>query len=273
MSEVRVVFFGAGYHARMVFDELAKEYTPVAFGDNDAKKQGTRFMGLPVLSLGEIGARHPGCQFYVTVNELTKPAVVTSLIEGGVAPSRIINYEKSKKYKSCVFLETFMYYCQRDLSFCCSDFGKCQSPRVASNDLTHEEHLKAFFDTRDKIIDEINAPSSEAATSNPCADCSNIINGYWCFDRRIRFLNLYFNTICNFKCSYCPGTYNQVDDLFYTEVAHDLELLRFLKEKRHIDKDTVIICAAGEIAIHPMRDTILTEFQDNPCWFFSNASV
>lgn len=273
MSGAQVVFFGAGYHAGMVFGELSKTYAPVAFADNDAKKQGTCFMGLPVLSLDEIETRYPGCRFFVTVNELTKPDIITSLIVRGVTTSRIINYEESKRYKSCNYLETLMYYYESDLYFCCSDFWKSQSPCVVSHGLTREEHLKTFFNTRDRIIDELNMPSSKANTPNLCAGCSNVKDGYWYSDRRIRFLNLYFKTICNFKCSYCPITYHQVNDLFYATVEQDLNFLLFLKEKQYIDTNTVIMCAAGEITVHPLRDKILAAIQDHPCWFFSNASV
>jgi molybdenum cofactor biosynthesis enzyme MoaA len=31
--------------------------------------------------------------------------------------------------------------------------------------------------------------------------------------------------------------------------------------------------AAGEISVHPLRDRILTELQDNQCWIYTNASV
>jgi len=272
MSEAKVVFFGAGYHARMIFRELSKQYSPVAFGDNDPKKQGTTFIGLPVLALNEIETLYPSCLFFVTVNELTKPAVITSLIDRGVVPSRIINYEDSMRYKSCIFLETFMYYCDNGLEFCCSDYGRNQSPRFINQRLTQEELVSVFLNTRDKIIDEINM-SSRPNSLNSCIGCSSITDGYWYSDRRIRFFNFYFNSICNFKCSYCPNIYFDVNDLFYSNVEQDLRFLLLLQENHYIDTNTVIICAAGEITVHPLRNKIFAAIQNHPCWFFTNASV
>jgi pyruvate-formate lyase-activating enzyme len=279
MSEAGVVFFGAGYYAQMVFGDLAKKHSPVAYGDNDPKKQGTRFMGLPVLSLDQIEARHPGCLFYVTVNDLTKPAVVTSLLDHGVAPSRIINYVKSTRYKSCAYLESLMVYHRKKMFFCCSVFGQSLSPSIAGHGLAHKDHLKAFFATRDRIIDEMNATTPETTVQNQCLKCSYTRHGFWPDDRRIRFLSLFFHGICNFRCSYC--TYNSScsaipgygSDLIIEDTEDALALLRLMKDEGYVDADTVIINAAGEITVHPLRNELLAAFRDHPCWFFSNASV
>jgi len=282
MSETPVVFFGAGPHALMFFEGLARQYSPVAFGDNDTKKQGTCFLGLPVLSLGEIEVRYPGCRFLVTVNDLTKPFVVTSLIDAGVAPSRIINYVEYKRYRSCIYLETQLRYNKSQMQFCCSDFGKNISPCIAKGTFTHEEHLNAFFDMRDRTIDELNELNrldSNVVAPNPCVDCHNIRNIFWQHDRRIRHINLNFCSVCNFKCSYCTVIHDKRDknnDTFNDSVEDVLSLLRLLKHKKIINVDTVIHIAAGEIAVHPTREKIkemLTELLDYTCFIYTNGSV
>jgi len=273
MSKCKVVFFGAGGYAEDVFGVLNKKYAPVAYGDNDPKKHGARFMGLPVLSLEEIEAGYPDCLFFVTVNELTMPFVITSLLDGGVAPSRIINYAESKKYKSCIYLETLLFYDRKNLSYCCSDFGKNKSPCVITNGLSYEEQMKAFIDTRDRIIDELNLHSSESNTLNQCKGCCNLRNAFYYSDRRIRNLNINFRTVCNFKCSYCKSYHGKVDDTFETDVDETLSFLHYLKNECFINNNTEIHLTAGEITVHPLREKILAELQHNPCIIYSNASA
>jgi pyruvate-formate lyase-activating enzyme len=276
MGAAQVVFFGAGGYAETVFAELNGSYAPVAYGDNDPKKQGTRFMGLPVLSLGEIEAGYPGCRFYLTVDVQAKPYVTESLVTRGVDASRIINFEKYNRYKSCWQLERCMYYFlsqfERALTFCCSDFGKNFPDRVSICNGAHDETMRNFYVTLDRIIEELNAPA-ETPAQNACVGCRNAKDGLWRNDRRISLMNFRPPSICNFKCSYCKSRDETLDASFSVDMEEALSFLRFVKEKRIIDADTAIHFAAGEISVHPLRDKILAELQEHCCWIYTNASV
>jgi pyruvate-formate lyase-activating enzyme len=271
VSEELVVFFGAGNYAETVFGELSKKYAPVAYGDNDRKKQGTLFMGLPVLSLDEIKSRYPDCRFFITTNECIMPSVSTSLVDGGIAPSRIINYEESKRYKSCIWLETTLRFNPLHLAFCCSDFGKNKTPSIELGANEYDKTMHDFFATRDRIIEELNLPIG-ADVKNPCLGCINIRDALWHTDRRIRSVAFSHTTFCNFSCSYCC-TLHGVKDHSHSDIENSLGLFCFMKKNNIIDTNTEIYLVSGEITMHPRRDAIFAEVQDNPCCIFTNASA
>jgi pyruvate-formate lyase-activating enzyme len=276
MSEARAVFWGAGKYAETVFGALCKEYAPVAYGDNNPAKHGTSFMDLPVLPLEQIEALHPGCRYYLTVDVQSKPYLMESLLARGIDRSRIINLEEYKKYKSCWQIETCMYYDSRPelrcLKFCCSDFGKNRSPESEICGDAHDKTVHNFYAMRDSTIEELNLPAGDTSKS-PCSGCKNVVDGLWCVKKRIRLLSFVPRSLCNFKCSYCVSPLGPIDDSFTADVEESLEYLRFMKKNNIIDTETLIHLAAGEITVHPLRDKILAELQDNPCWIFTNAGV
>jgi len=273
VSEAQVVFFGIGNHAETVFESLNRKFAPVAYGDGLKDNQGTRFRGMLVLSLEQAEVRHPGCQYYLTVDPWAKPYFTEFLIAGGVDRSRVINYEKYKEYSSCWLLENNMRYIYSSnlhslgLFFCCSDFGKNKSPGVPLLRGAHDETMHSYIELRDRIIDGLSNPSD---TQNPCHGCRGIAKGLWPIDRHIRCVSLGFRSICNFKCSYCKAPVGVPPA---TDVEELLPLLRFMREHRHIDTDTQMQISAGEISVHPLRGKILEELQDYPCVIFTNAGV
>jgi pyruvate-formate lyase-activating enzyme len=274
VSEAQVVFFGAGEYAKEVFDAASQKYAPVAYGDNDTAKHGASFMGLPVLSLGQLEARHPGCRFYLTVHECNRLYVMESLISKGIDRSRIVNFEEYKRYKSCWHLENYMLltgdHSSLALSHCCSDFGRNKAQRVRFESNAHEVTMQRFFALRDSTIEELNLPSG---AQNPCMGCRSVKEGLWRADRRLRVLNYSHGSFCNFGCSYCRLVREPIDESFTACVEKALEFLRFIKNKAMLDAVTEVHIATGEISIHPLRDKILMELWDNPCWIYTNASV
>jgi len=275
VSKGQVVLFGAGEYAGQIFGELSKRFAPVAFCDNDPKKQDTTFLGLPVLPIDEIEARYPGCRYYITVNVLAKPSVIESMAGMGIDRSRIVNFEVCNRYISCWQLEMFMWYScvsgPESLFFCCSEFGKNSSPQVPVDYDALGETMKKFFAVRDEIIGQLNSPMN-AAVSNSCFGCRNIKEGLWRSNRRIHILNIMHRSICNFKCSYCNASSALISESS-VDVEKMLSFLRFVKEKQIIDSDTEIHLTSGEILVHPLRDKILDEVQSNPCIIYTNASA
>jgi len=145
------------------------------------------------------------------------------------------------------------------------------APRISIDGNAYAEAVRDFFAARDRIIEWLNMPI-EADTKNPCLGCPSVKEGVWRTDRRIRQLSIAFRSICNFKCSYCNATLGTFDGLFET-TEEMLIFLRFAKENNIIEDNTVIRFESGEISIHPLKNKILTELQDNPCWIFSNLGT
>jgi pyruvate-formate lyase-activating enzyme len=244
----------------------------VAYGDNDHKKRGTRFMDLPVLSLSEIEVSYPECQFYLTVEQYAKAHIIASLLDRGIDQSRIINFEEFKKYKSCWSLENHMVQTTSKLKYCCVGFGANLSPEINMQGSAGEESIRNFFSVRDKIIEELNMPTTPRMP-NPCLGCCNVKEDLWNSSRRIRLLTFQPRSICNFKCSYCSWQFEKIDDSFIPEVKNSLTFLRFMKERSIIDTDTTIQYSGGEISIHPLESEILTELQNHKCVILTNASM
>ena len=271
-STIPTIFWGAGQYAATVFRALNEKYAPVAFGDSDRKKFGTFYMGLPVLSLNEIQTQYPNCHFYITVQESRVNEIIHSLTDRGIVHSRIINlFEEIQKYKSCGFLETNMSLSNNALRFCCSDFGKNKSPVVSKRD-SYEKTILDFLKTRDRIIEDLNTNSPETISS-PCLGCHEVKEGLWYINRRIRLLRISMESFCNFKCVYCHQYFDKYDDIMQATFEDSIKFLYYLKNNKYIDGRTLILCSAGEVTAHPMREKLLDFLQDNPCWIYSNASA
>lgn len=269
-----VVFYGAGTWANLISKEVRQKYAPVAFCDSDEVKCGNTLFGLPIISLKDVLDKYPDCLFYVTSSEIVKFDIFNTLIQKGISPQRILNYEKSKKYVSCRFLESYMLFDQnRRIQFCCSDFGRNSSPTISIGN-SNEQTLQNFIDVRDKLIGELNNPSLYAKSNcNSCMGCYEVKETYWSENRHLRHLNFIFDSFCNFKCSYCMAEFEKKNkEELSDSVEKALSFFRYLERSGQINKDTIIELAAGEITIHPLRDKVLSVIEDYPVWFYSNAS-
>ncbi len=272
-NENAVIFWGASKYAASVFEELFEEYRPAAFGDNDSTKHGLDYLGLPVLSFDEINSRYSDYRIYVTTYDVIRPDVINSLIEKGVDAGRIINYEKTMRYKSCRFLESNFRYNHDSITFCCSNFGKNLSPKV-NHGCSYEDTMQRFMSSRDSTIEGLNSSLDAAdANTNPCVGCCEVKEGVWPINRRIRLMTLGFPAVCNFECQYCSIQFNKFDEDANRIVNESLCFFRYLKDNGYIDKGTIIEIGSGEISVHPLRDKILSAIEDHPCWFYSNASA
>lgn len=54
MNKQKIVLFGASLGGKRAFRALQKECEIIAFVDNDEKKQGTKFMGVPVMAPADL---------------------------------------------------------------------------------------------------------------------------------------------------------------------------------------------------------------------------
>jgi molybdenum cofactor biosynthesis enzyme MoaA len=132
----------------------------------------------------------------------------------------------------------------------------------------YKKDLQAFYDVRDNLIHALNDKPYE---KNPCSGCYEVKDGVWFADRRIRQINFNFRSFCNFKCSYCKICFDKIDNAFEKEVMDSINFFRYLSLYKHIDEDTIVELAAGEITVNPLRDLILDLVGNYPVWIFTNA--
>jgi len=107
----KVVFYGAGEHAMLTHKRTLDRIgcrEPVAFCDRDPNKHGKTFLGLPVMSFQDATERFGDTDIYVTANERHAPDIIGYLLEDGVKPERIVNYEPVEKRRGCIHLESLL---------------------------------------------------------------------------------------------------------------------------------------------------------------------
>jgi molybdenum cofactor biosynthesis enzyme MoaA len=277
METKPVIFYGAGCHAYFVFDNLNKEYSPVAFCDGNKEKWGTVFMGLPVYSLEDIKLMYPDCMFYITATTDNKYNIINTLMENDIPPSCIINYEEIINYNSCSYLENDIVYNNRfdekHFSFCFMDNREKIIPfgEIGKN---NEETWSNFINMRDKTINALLHPTSY--TPHPCQGCSEIKSSYWAKNRRVKHLSLLFKSLCNIKCVYCIDK-KYLEGLKSKELIKSAEkaisFFKYLEKNNNINKETFIYLVSGELSIHPHCDEILESIKNYPLFIATNAVV
>jgi len=273
VNEERVVFFGTGEYAESVFEALYKKFAPVAYCDNELKKNVRHFfLGLPVLLIEQVEAKYPGCLYYLTVDAESKPLAIESLVGKGVDRTRIINFEVFNRYDSCPELEGHMCYSSirgvPALSFCLPVFDADRSPCILIEGSEYDRATRTFFDTRDRIINSLNH-ADDGKAENPCLGCRKVKDGLWPADRRLRTLyidNPQHNVIRS------SGQFSEATRASGTDFEGALSFIRFLKAKGIIDSNTGIHLEADELLCHPLQDDILSVVLGNPCTIYTNAS-
>jgi len=85
-----VFLYGAGIHTAQLLDRtrFAEHTDIIAVADRDSKKWGQRLAGIPVIGPEQL-FQHPQKAPIVISSYVGEPAIVQTLLEGGIAPSRI----------------------------------------------------------------------------------------------------------------------------------------------------------------------------------------
>ena len=95
MEKRKVVFYGAGEHADLIFNSAKLKIVDrelIAFVDKDPLKQGETTKGLPIISfLNVVELYGENFDIYITANERSAPDIIGFLIEQGVDIRRILN--------------------------------------------------------------------------------------------------------------------------------------------------------------------------------------
>jgi len=265
-----VIFYGAGAYAASNFDSLNEKYNPVAFADNDMKKHGTEFCGLPILSFEEMEEQLPGCMVYISAlpGDFSFIGIANTLINKGFDKTRIINLGNLKKYISCPYLESSMNMSGSEAGFCCG-LEYVEHPPLAKLEVgQHYKNIAKFEHMREEIISALNSNKKCS-----CTDCVHLKDAYWEVDRKISAIVLTVPTLCNFKCIYCRELekYKELPSL--QGVDSTLDFFDFLKKEGYITQKTEVVYAWGELTIHPHSDKLLNAVGDNPVTVFTNASA
>jgi pyruvate-formate lyase-activating enzyme len=205
--------------------------------------------------------------FFLITSAAYKYQIIGGLLSGGkIAPDRILNYEPVEKRKSCVYLESGIVCFDQKLHYCCSDFGKNASPRIAfigDYDLAVQE----FIDYRDKLISDLNR-----GKPTPCDGCPYIKADYYAKERRIMQFNHSEGGLCNFDCCYCSSPAKTAKSISDDNIDV-IRLLDAFQNRNLLSKDLQTNIACGEICVHPRRSEIYERIGGFLNVFCTNASI
>jgi pyruvate-formate lyase-activating enzyme len=178
--------------------------------------------------------------------------------------------DRSKPYKSCVWLEGGLAFNRRSLNACLivhHDRGYPQLCEYNGGELDFDAILKA----RERIV------SANQAGGHPdCRGCPHLVTRRWPRRKKpIRLIGIAQFTHCNIQCNYC---YLQTDDpakfaAGYTPYAV-LPALRQLIHSDMLDRRSTIDWGGGEPTIYPEFDQaleLLTRFGATT-WVHTNGT-
>jgi len=119
-DDLPLVLYGAGRAAKWE-KSLAEKSTKskcVCFVDADSSKQGTNYLGLPVLSMADAIGQYGKFNIYVTLSPPIRYEIFDYLIQWNIQKEQIINY--MEEYFGCASIETEMQLVENGIAFCCT---------------------------------------------------------------------------------------------------------------------------------------------------------
>lgn len=292
MEKNKVLLYGAGKNGAMLrrfAEKKSSAYGEVAaYIDADPWKQGHIFMGLPVLSWKDAQKQY-GNDFYiyVTGGEQVGPDIIHFLLEQGIPPEKIINYEPVEKRYGCWKSETeFHALADKDgITFgaCCrfadNQSGKgsraeggCSDPHEATQAETLRVVRQRLLQTAQDI--------AEGNGGERHHNCSNFRERYYFRDKKIRILHFGGVGPCNIKCSYCQIQYAGSDNDSFVPYSGRPnfspfpvfgEIFRTLEEEEAIDENTAILLGCGEYSAFKDGERLAELVMNYPTRFLTNA--
>jgi hypothetical protein len=277
MSNRKVVFYGAGENAEIKHKfSLSRigEREAVAFCDRDPHKQGKNFLGLPVMSFADAEKQFGDFDVYVTANDLNAPSIIGFLLENGVSPERIVNYEPVEKRPGCAVIESWINLIfsgnHLEFNYCCifavGQFTE-RPKRILDDDRLDMDIFSDIIDEKLKIAEIIKK-------SSPLSFCANCWlykkNEYQYANSKLRQINIGGYAPCNFKCYHC-GNVQQWERCAYN--AWDIILDRFgvIEESGLMADDCLITLSLGEYTVARNHGAVLKRLEKYPLILFSNA--
>ena len=167
-----------------------------------------------------------------------------------------------KPYRSCYFLESGIGLVTDGIVFCCDRESPASVPIMENACKT----VDVFLETRERVI-------RENQGAHPlCAGC-NLFQQYEKTNGEIKFINFAVTHYCQFACTYCDLQHSMAKNKNRPENYDSIEIAEELKRRGLLSKNLVVVCAPGEIAVHPERDKYYDFIEENAelSFFFSNA--
>jgi pyruvate-formate lyase-activating enzyme len=279
-----VVFYGAGEHPAKVLGEnpVIQECPPppaleegVCFVDSNIAKQGTTYLGLPVLSLDTALSQYSDASFYLTVGDvMARYEICSCLTDKGIEAARIINYPRL----SCQYLDNYVVCGYHEGAFdgkagrdcgthslksCCSDYGKNNVEIVPIQD-DLAAAFNAFIKLRENTMKSLNH-----GKPTRCDGCPELTP--YSAPAPLRFSYIRYNElgICNCKCRYC-----NYHERLGRNTENDADLIQLFKLVQEYgfdnDKGVIELCN-GEITIYPRKAEVYEALKGNIVRFLTNG--
>lgn len=162
--------------------------------------------------------------------------------------------DRSKPYKSCIWLEGGLAFNRRSLNACLIVHHDTGYPFLCDFN-GGEVDLAAVRAAKERIIAE-----NQQADGHPaCRGCPHLVTRRWPRHRRpIRLIGIAQFTHCNIECNYC---YLQTDDPAKFIAGYDpyavLPALRGLVRSGMLDRRLIVDWGGGEPTIYPEFDEAL----------------
>ncbi|GHV28412.1 hypothetical protein FACS1894167_05340 [Synergistales bacterium] len=274
---MNLILYGAGKYAAYAMDEVdvyrKKGFEPVCFCDKDTQKQGTYYLGLPVLSLEQALSKYDDYFIFVTLCPgNVKFEVFHGLTEKfGIMKERILNFEESRKYLSCYDLQYNMVISDTELFWCCM-FPHVQAtyPKVELFIDDVPKSISNFQKLKEQTIRDI-----QDNKQTPCTGCIKLTEGYWSVDNKIKSVAFGFEYPCQLSCCYC-GHRNAVHKIDAEAIKKQRQFswtkfFETLENNELISSDTIVALASGEITCTPNKDEILASVAKYSLGILTNA--
>lgn len=268
VKNLPVILYGAGSDAMFIILRLKRQYSvlPTYLCDSDVNKYHKRIQGVEILSLDEALSICPDAYFFVSSRTYKYDIIGTLLVDGEIPKEHIINYEPVVQRRSCRYIENDIVVGNQRLSFCCSDFGKNQSPSVEFSG-NYEHAANGFTNLRDKLISDL---CHEVPTI--CGDCPCIRTSYYAVDPKIRLYSFSENGICNFECVYCTVASKHAVGINDNSIDCG-KMLNVLNRLGATSEEYSVDLAPGEITVHPNRNQIFDNVEYSTDIILTNASI
>jgi len=245
----------------------------MCFIDADVNKQGTQYLGLPVLSYKEAKSKYGDFCIYVTLGNNLKYAVMNDLLNLGFEKEKILNYEEREQYVGCPMLESQLCIDDAGLICCCHVNEVMNKPPFIKWETNMETAVSKYIDLRDRLINAVrNGETCE------CSGCCFIKYNSYVSIKKIKSFAYGFNHPCQLSCSYCRAP-NAKHPLANQERNRFIQMFDYPKFMECLEKhnllapDAVVTFAAGEITINRRKDAIFAATKNYRWIVLTNALI
>lgn len=174
---------------------------------------------------------------------------------------RILNYMEGEYYRSCPFLQEWVFFNDFCLKTCCElddpNLRPIPTPTVSLCEDKISIMVKEYIQMRKDLIDTLRAGSPCM-----CDGCKDLYEGWWSKEKKIKKLVIGFSYRCNLCCIYCiqsPGRdrYKNISEIEKKFSEMFVMLVRLLEETGLVDSEMEIQWAGGEFSINPERKKLM----------------